>query len=74
VVNQIQRAVILFELYSDIENTYDLAQDLRYIIEKTTDKVIELSKLARWHEKVNQSRFKSMNTISRSIISTITPY
>jgi transposase len=41
---------------------------LRNIFEKTTDKVIGLSRLARWHEKVNQSGFKSFNTISRSII------
>jgi transposase len=66
--NQIERAAVLFELYPDIEKAYDLAQDLRNIFEKTTDKVIGLSRLARWHEKVNQSGFKSFNTISRSII------
>lgn len=66
--NQTERAKILFELYPDIEKAYDLAQDLRNIFEKTTDKIIGLSRLARWHEKVNQSGFKSFNTISRSII------
>ena len=66
--NQIERASILFELYPDIEKAYNLAQDLRNIFEKTTDKIIGLSRLARWHEKVNQSGFKSFNTISRSII------
>ena len=66
--NQIERADILFELYPDIEKAYQLAQDLRNIFEKTTDKIIGLSRLARWHEKVNQSGFKSFNTISRSII------
>jgi transposase len=40
---------------------------LRNIFEKTTDKIIGL-KMARWHEKVNQSGFKSFNTISRSIM------
>ena len=59
---------MLFELYPDIEKAYDLAQDLRTIFEKTTDKIIGLSRLARWHEKVNQSGFKSFNTISQSII------
>jgi hypothetical protein len=44
------RAEILFELYPDIKRAYDLAQDLRNIFE-TTDKVIGLSRLARWHEK-----------------------
>ena len=66
--NQTERAKILFELYPDIEKAYNLAQDLRNIFEKTTDKIIGLSRLARWHEKVNQSRFKSFDTISRSII------
>ena len=66
--NQIERASILFELYPDIEKAYNLAQDLRNIFEKTTDKIIGLSRLARWYEKVNQSGFKSFNTISRSII------
>jgi transposase len=66
--NQTERAVVLFELYPNIEKAYDLAQDLRNIFEKTTDKIIGLSRLARWHEKVNQSGFKSFNTISRSIM------
>jgi len=59
---------LLFELYPDIEKAHDLAQDLRSIFEKTTDKIIGPSRLAKWHEKVNQSGFKSFNTISRSII------
>jgi transposase len=66
--NQIELASILFELYPDIEKAYSLAQELRNIFEKTTDKIIGLSRLAKWHEKVNQSGFKSFNTISRSII------
>jgi transposase len=66
--NQIERATLLFELYPDIEKAYHLAQELRNIFEKTTDKIIGLSRLAKWHEKVSQSGFKSFNTISRSII------
>ncbi|WP_449756579.1 transposase [Flavobacterium xueshanense] len=31
-------------------------------------KIIGLSRLAKWHEKVNQSGIKSFNTISRSIM------
>jgi transposase len=55
-------------LYPDIKKAYDLAQDLRHFFEKTTDKVIGLSRLARWHDKVSQCGFKSFNTISRSIM------
>jgi transposase len=67
-VNQIERANLLFELYPDIHKAYNLTQDLRTIFEKTTDKIIGFAKLAKWHEKVNQSGFKSFNTISRTII------
>ena len=66
--NQIERANLLFELYPDIQKAYNLTQDLRNIFEKTTDKIIGFAKLAKWHEKVNQSGFKSFNIISRTII------
>jgi transposase len=66
--NQIERASILFELYPNIEKAYNLTQELRNIFEKTTDKIIGISRLAKWHETVNQSGFKSFNTISRSIM------
>jgi hypothetical protein len=62
------RSELLIELYPDIEKAYDLAQDLRNIFEKTTDKIIGISMLARWHKKVNQSGFNSFNTISKSIM------
>jgi transposase len=66
--NQIQRASILFELYPDIEKACNLAQELRNIFEKITDKIIGLSRLAKWHEKVNQSGFKPFKTTFRSIM------
>ena len=61
-------AALLFELYPDIEKAYNLAQDLRNIFEKINDKIIGFSMLAKWHEKVNQSVFKSFNTISRTLM------
>jgi len=67
-VNQAERANILFELYPGILKAYNLTQELRTIFEKTTDKVIGFAKLAKWHEKVSQSGFKSFNTISRTIM------
>ena len=66
--NQIERATLLFELYPDIQKGYNLSQELRGIFENTTDKIIGFAKLARWHEKVDQSGFKSFGTISRTII------
>jgi transposase len=50
-------------LHPDIQKAYNLAHDLRNIFEKTTDKIMGLSRLAKWHEKVNKSGFKSFNTI-----------
>lgn len=65
--NQTERAKLLFELYPDIEKAYGLAQDLRNVFENTTNKIYALTRLAKWHEKVNQAAFKSFNTISRTI-------
>ncbi|WP_207917111.1 ISAon1 family transposase N-terminal region protein [Flavobacterium hiemivividum] len=49
--NQTQSAKLLFELYPDIEKSYQLSQDLRNVFENTTDKIYGISKLARWYEK-----------------------
>ncbi|WP_304413492.1 hypothetical protein [Flavobacterium sp. AED] len=38
------------------------------MFEKTTDKIISLSKLAKWYEKVNQSSFKFFNANLKSIM------
>jgi transposase len=66
--NQLQRSHLLFELYPDIKEAYNLSQGLRNIFESTTNKIIGFARLAKWHEKVSQSGFKSFNTISRTII------
>jgi transposase len=55
-------------LYANIKKAYDLAQNIRNIVGKTTDKVTRLSKLEKWHVKVNQSELRSFATSSISII------
>jgi transposase len=60
--------LVSITLYPDIQKAYNLTQDLRNIFEKITDKIIGFAKLAKWHEKVNQYRFKSFDTIYRTII------
>jgi transposase len=42
---------------------YTLAQELRNIFKKkkTADKIIGFAKLTKWHEKIDQSEFKSYN-------------
>lgn len=66
-INQKQRAEILFEIYPDIYQAYNLSQQLNQIYEKTNEKIYAYTRLAKWHEKVAQSGFKSFNIISKTI-------
>jgi transposase len=65
--NQKDRAGLLFEHFPDLKTAYGLSLGLSQIFENTKDKVFALANLARWHEKVRQTGFKSFNTIARSI-------
>jgi len=65
--SQIERAEILFQLYPTIEKAYKLAQALSYIYENNTNKDVARLKMAHWYNKVENSNFKSFNTIARSI-------
>ena len=65
--SQKQRAKILFAQYPDIKEAYSLTHSLRMIFSKNRVKAIAYTKLARWYDKVNKSRFKSFNTIAATI-------
>ena len=65
--NQAGRAKILFELYPDIKKAYRLCQNLSWIFNHTKDKTSALIRLAKWDEKVRQAKFKSFNTIARTM-------
>lgn len=65
--SQKNRDLILFERYPDIAKASGLVQDLAGVFQNTKNKIYALTNLARWHEKVRQSEFKSFNTISRTI-------
>ena len=65
--NQQKRAKILFENYPDIENAYKLCQNLSWIYNQTKDKTVALIRLAKWDEKVRQAKFKSFNSIARTM-------
>lgn len=67
-INQRRRADILFHLYPDIHEAYQLSQQLSWIFENTKEKLYGYTRLAQWHEKVAKSGFKSFNTISRTIM------
>ena len=64
---QTQRAKILFELYPDIAKAYQICQNLSWIFNNTKDKTSALIRLAKWNEKVRQAKFKSFNTIAKTI-------
>jgi hypothetical protein len=48
-LKQTERAIVLFELYPDIQKP--LIAGFEKHLWKTTDKIIGLGRLARWHEK-----------------------
>ncbi len=64
---QKERANLVFERFPDLKKAYDLAQELSNIFTDTEEKLYGLTRLAKWHEKVRQSGFKSFNTVARSI-------
>lgn len=64
---QKQRAELLFERYPDIEHAYKLTQELKSIFEHNEDRMIAMTKMALWHEKVRQAGFKTFNTVSNSM-------
>lgn len=66
--SQKERADLLFNLYPDILKAYEISQKLNWIFENTKDKIYAYTRLAQWHETVNQAGFKSFNTISRTIM------
>jgi transposase len=65
---QQERAKLLFEKYPALRKAYNLSQKLSWIFSNTKDKMYAFARLARWNEQVEQSGFKSFNTISRTII------
>jgi transposase len=65
--NQSERAKLLFNFYPDIEQAYNLSQNLSWIFNNTKDKTSALIRLAKWDEKVRQAKFKSFNTIARTM-------
>lgn len=65
--SQKERAQLVFERFPDLKKAYDLTLELSNIFTNTTEKIYGLTRLAKWHEKVRQSGFKSFNTVARSI-------
>ena len=61
---QKERAKILFEEYPDIKMAYGLSHSLRMIFSKNTIKDAARLSMARWYDKVDDSRMKQFNVIA----------
>ena len=61
---QKERAEILFKEYPDIQMAYGLSHSLRMIFAKNTIKDAARLSMARWYNKVDESRIKSFNVIA----------
>ena len=65
--SQKHRAEILFREYPNIKKAYYLAQHLGLIYHQCKSKETALTRLAHWYEAVEQSGFKTFNTVLKSI-------
>lgn len=55
---------MLFRLYPDLNEAYQLSQNLRAIFNRHSTKDSARLNLARWYNRVAESGFKSFNTIA----------
>ena len=65
--SQYRRADLLFNYYPDLELAYNLSMKLGEIYHTVKDKGVALTRLAKWYDEVEKSRFKTFGTVSRSI-------
>jgi transposase len=65
---QHKRAELLFKYYPDLEQAYDITQELGTIYRTTKDKGVAYTKLAQWYNKVELSNFsKTFSTVVNTI-------
>lgn len=65
--NQYKRSKILFDQYPDIKIAFGLVQGLRDIFNKETSMQTAYTKLAHWYKEVENTGFKTFNTIANTI-------
>lgn len=66
-VSQVHRAEILFSLYPDLQQAYQLCRQLSDIFTHSKERIIAFKKLALWYNDVEKASFKSFNTIAKTI-------
>ena len=65
--NQKERGRILFNEYPELKKAYGLVQGLRNIFNQAIDIKVAYTKLAHWYKDVEESGFKSFQTVANSI-------
>ncbi|MBW2962746.1 ISAon1 family transposase [Mesonia aestuariivivens] len=65
--NQKERAQILFNEYPELKKAYGLVQGLRNIFNQAIAIKVAYTKLAHWYKDVEESGFKSFQTVANSI-------
>ncbi len=66
--NQQDRAKLLFELYPEIEQAYDLTNKLRAIYNQLIPKEVAMTKLAYWFNQVENTNLKQFNTVTKTFM------
>jgi len=66
-VSQVHRAEILFRLYPDLQQAYQLSRQLSDIFTHSKERIIAFKKLALWYNDVEKASFKSFSTIAKTI-------
>jgi len=65
--SQKARAKILFDLYPDLENAYELTDELRRIYSKTTIKEVAYTKLAHWYRHIEEAGYDSFQVVRETV-------
>ena len=66
-LSQRERAEIMFREYPDIERAYQLAQHLRTVFNKRSQKSAARLNLARWYDQVEKAGFDSFQMLAGTI-------
>lgn len=65
--SQVHRSEVLFRLYPDLKQAYDLSMELSNIFYQSKNRLVAFKKLALWYNSVEKFEVKTFNTIARTI-------
>ena len=65
--SQKARARILFNMYPDLENAYDLTDELRRIYSNSDRKTVAYTRLAHWYRHVEEAGYDSFQIVKETV-------